>query len=103
VLTQSALAGDRFSKEYVSQIERGRTVPPHSTLEWLAERLGTDAELLETGVSRLRREQIEAIVVLAEAAIARADYARALLELEALTGEDRVPSALCPVCTGPAC
>ena len=26
-LTQSELAGDRFSKEYVSQIERGKTRP----------------------------------------------------------------------------
>ena len=83
-LTQSALAADRFSKEYVSQIERGRTRAPRATLEWLAERLGTDAELLATGVSRLRREQIEAIVARADAAIARAEYDLALTQLEPL-------------------
>ena len=35
-LTQTDLAGDRFSKEYVSQIERGKTRPTRETIEWLA-------------------------------------------------------------------
>ena len=30
-LTQSELAGDRFSKEYLSQIERGKTRPTGET------------------------------------------------------------------------
>ena len=93
-LTQAALAGDRFSKEYVSQIERGRTVPPRATLEWIARRLNTDAELLETGVSRLRREQVEGIVARSEAAIAKSDYEGALAELARLEGESGVGSAL---------
>src|SRR2546423_12536420 len=42
-LTQSELAGARFSKEYVSQIERGKTRPARETIEWLAERLGGGA------------------------------------------------------------
>ena len=41
-LTQSELAGTRFSKEYVSQIERGKTRPTGETLEWLAARLRVD-------------------------------------------------------------
>ena len=41
-LTQTELAGDRFSKEYVSQIERGKTRPTAETVEWLAARLGVD-------------------------------------------------------------
>ena len=93
-LTQSALAAGRFSKEYVSQIERGRTVPPRVTLEWLAERLETDAELLETGVSRLRREQVEAMVARAEAAIARADYDEALAALDELELESSLAGPL---------
>ena len=36
-LTQTELAGDRFSKEYVSQIERGKTRPTQETVEWLAQ------------------------------------------------------------------
>ena len=39
-LTQTDLAGERFSKEYVSQIERGKTRPTEETVTWLAERLG---------------------------------------------------------------
>jgi ribosome-binding protein aMBF1 (putative translation factor) len=31
-LTQSGLAGDKFSKEYVSQIERGKTRPTDETI-----------------------------------------------------------------------
>src|ERR671930_656771 len=45
-LTQSELAGARFSKEYVSQIERGKTRPARETIEWLAERLRADPRLL---------------------------------------------------------
>src|SRR3954467_8529205 len=48
-LTQTELAGDRFSKEYVSQIERGKTRPTQGTIEWLADRLGVDAGFLPSG------------------------------------------------------
>ena len=50
-LTQTQLAGERFSKEYISQIERGKTRPTDSTIAWLAEQLGVDAALLSSGVS----------------------------------------------------
>src|SRR4026208_1672386 len=46
-LTQTDLAGERFSKEYVSQIERGKTRPTRETIEWLAAKLGVDARFLE--------------------------------------------------------
>src|SRR6059058_4508007 len=36
-LTQTDIAGDRFSKEYISQIERGKTRPTADTIEWLAQ------------------------------------------------------------------
>src|SRR5215211_3540001 len=42
-LTQTDLAGERFSKEYISQIERGKTRPTRETIEWLAAKLGADA------------------------------------------------------------
>ena len=38
-MTQTDLAGERFSKEYVSQIERGKTRPTSETIKWIAERL----------------------------------------------------------------
>ncbi len=49
-MSQSELAGGRFSKEYMSQIERDRTRPTRETLDWLAVRLGTDRAFLENGV-----------------------------------------------------
>jgi len=61
-LTQSELADGRFSKEYVSQIERGTSRPTGETLEWLAERLGTDRAYLEHGVSSSHLERAEAAI-----------------------------------------
>src|SRR5919199_1544680 len=58
-LTQTELAGDRFSKEYVSQIERGKTRPTRETLTWLAQRLGVDPGFLANGVSVDQRGRVE--------------------------------------------
>jgi tetratricopeptide (TPR) repeat protein len=66
-LTQTALAGDRFSKEYVSQIERGKTRPTEETVTWLAERLGVDAGFLANGVSTDERGRLDAALARAEA------------------------------------
>ena len=66
-LTQTELAGDRFSKEYVSQIERGKTRPTPETIEWLAERLNVDPAFLSSGVSTDERGRVEALLARAEA------------------------------------
>src|ERR687885_997917 len=66
-LTQSDLAGDRFSKEYVSQIERGKTRPTRETIDWLAARLGVDAGFLANGVSTDERGRVDAALARAEA------------------------------------
>jgi tetratricopeptide (TPR) repeat protein len=66
-LTQSELAGDRFSKEYVSQIERGKTRPTAGTIEWLADRLGVDAGFLASGVATDDRARLEGALTRAEA------------------------------------
>ena len=65
-LTQSELAGDRFSKEYVSQIERGKTRPTAETIEWLAGRLGVDAGFLANGVGTDDRARVESALTRAE-------------------------------------
>src|SRR5215468_11385050 len=84
-LTQTDLAGDRFSKEYISQIERGKTRPTTETVEWLALRLGVDSGFLATGVSADDRAKAEAVLARAEALTAEhrfdeslAEYARAM-------------------------
>src|SRR5215210_2725643 len=66
-MTQTDLAGDRFSKEYVSQIERGKTRPTRETIKWLAERLGVDAGFLANGVSTDERGRVDAALARAEA------------------------------------
>src|SRR2546423_10450392 len=66
-MTQTDLAGDRFSKEYVSQIERGKTRPTRETIGWLAERLGVDAGFLANGVSTDERGRVDAALARAEA------------------------------------
>jgi tetratricopeptide (TPR) repeat protein len=83
-LTQTELAGERFSKEYVSQIERGKTRPTEDTTEWLAERLGVDKSFLETGVSSSERERVESVIVRAEAALESNGYEEAVAEIAQL-------------------
>ena len=80
-LTQSDLAGDRVSKEYVSQIERGKTRPTKQTLSWIADRLEVDVSYLETGQTWDEYAEVEAAVVRAEAAIEGQHYDEALAAL----------------------
>jgi tetratricopeptide (TPR) repeat protein len=79
-LTQSELAGERFSKEYISQIERGKTRPTRETIEWLAGRLGVDQTYLASGVSSDERARAEAILTRAEALAEKRDYDAAIDE-----------------------
>ena len=81
-LTQSDLAGERFSKEYVSQIERGKTKPTRETVEWLAARLGVDAGFLANGVQTDERSRIEAVLARAEALLEVHENEGAAEELE---------------------
>src|SRR3954465_10058801 len=66
-LTQTDLAGNRFSKEYISQIERGKTRPTQDTIDWLALQLKTDAGCLEHGVETIQLARAEAMLSQAEA------------------------------------
>ena len=103
-LSQTDLAGGRFSKEYMSQIERGKTHPTPDTVAWLAEQLGVDADLLFTGVSSTERDRWDAMLARAAALSERYEFAAAVpqfaevssaaraagakdLELRALSGE----------------
>src|SRR2546430_14613801 len=83
-LTQSDVAGDRFSKEYVSQIERGKTRPTRETIEWLAARLGVDPGFLANGVATDERGRLEGALARAEAMIEALENDEAAAEYEAL-------------------
>src|SRR3954466_1189326 len=58
-MTQVELAAGRFTKQYVSQIERGEVVPSGELLDWLAQRLGVERIFLETGVGSSDLERLE--------------------------------------------
>ena len=58
-MTQEGLAAGRFTKQYVSQIERGEIVPSDELLEWLASRLGVETLQLRTGLSSSDLERAE--------------------------------------------
>jgi tetratricopeptide (TPR) repeat protein len=81
-MTQTGLAGDRFSKEYVSQIERGKTRPTTETIQWLAERLGVDAGFLANGVSADERGRVDAALARADALLEARRNDEALEEFE---------------------
>src|ERR687898_377972 len=81
-MTQTDLAGDRFSKEYVSQIERGKTRPTAETIAWLANRLGVDGGYIANGVSVDERGRIEATLARAEALTEAHRYEEAAVEYE---------------------
>jgi transcriptional regulator with XRE-family HTH domain len=85
-LSQEELAGGRFSKEYVSQIERGKTRPTADTLAWLAERLDSDSEFLEHGVSRADAERLEHALRDAEQLADAARHEEALRAFERARG-----------------
>jgi len=88
-LTQSELAGDRFSKEYVSQIERGKTRPTPETIDWLAVRLGVDPGFLANGVATDERGRLEGALARAEALYEATRNDEAAAEYETLVPASR--------------
>src|ERR687885_870920 len=83
-LTQTELAGDRFSKEYMSQIERGKTRPTQETISWLADRLGVDGAYLANGVSVDERGRVESSLARGEALIEGRRNLEAIEEFESI-------------------
>src|SRR5687768_618132 len=83
-LTQSELAGERFSKEYVSQIERGKTRPTQETVQWLSARLGVDPGFLASGISADERGRVEATLARADALSEAHRYEEAIHEFQGI-------------------
>src|SRR5882724_172767 len=83
-MTQTDLAGERFSKEYVSQIERGKTRRTRETIDWLAQRLGVDSGFLANGVSADERGRVDAALTRAGALLEARRNDEALEEFESI-------------------
>jgi tetratricopeptide (TPR) repeat protein len=77
-LTQTDLAGVRFSKEYISQIELGKTRPTPETIDYLSSRLNIDPGYLAHGVSSEDRARVETMLARAEAHVQAREYPEAL-------------------------
>jgi tetratricopeptide (TPR) repeat protein/DNA-binding XRE family transcriptional regulator len=86
-MSQTELADERFSKEYVSQIERGKTRPTPETVAWLAERLGVDHGFLMHGVSSGEHERLGGVIARAEASLESHDYTAVLTHLDGMSAE----------------
>jgi tetratricopeptide (TPR) repeat protein len=93
-LTQSELADSRFSKQYVSQIERDQLRPTEDTLRWIADRLEVDPHFLATGVDGRELERVESLIARGEAALEAHDYAEAITLLAGVT--EAVPAEAAP-------
>jgi len=77
-LTQDELAAGRFTKQYVSQIERGVILPSEEALAWIAEKLAVEPGQLRTGVSSAEVEGFERTVADGERLLDEHHYAEAL-------------------------
>src|SRR2546423_11282589 len=86
-MTQTELAAGRFSKEYMSQIERGKTRPTGETVRWLAERLGVDPSFLSGGIATADRSRLETALARAEALSEAHGYDEAIAEFGPLRPE----------------
>jgi tetratricopeptide (TPR) repeat protein len=80
-LTQAELGGERFTKEYMSQVELGKTKPSDAALEWLAARLGVERVALEGDGGPSAHAACEVAVARAEAAVEARRYTEAIDEL----------------------
>jgi len=85
-LTQAELGGERFSKEYVSQVELGKSPASDAALDWFCLRLGVDRARIEGDAGPAAVAAAEAALVRAEAAIEAHRYSDALDALESVRG-----------------
>ena len=81
-LTQTEVTGGEYSKEYVSQVERGKTVPSRRAIELFAKHLDVDESYFETGVDSIGRERFEGLLAAGEVLTARGEAEEALAVFE---------------------
>ena len=81
-LTQTEVTGGQYSKEYVSQVELGKTKPSRKAVKLFAKYLDVDESYFETGVDLAGRERFENLMADGEVLIERKDYAQAVRVFE---------------------
>ncbi|HET6816610.1 MAG TPA: helix-turn-helix domain-containing protein [Mycobacteriales bacterium] len=86
-LKQAELAQGRLSTAYVSRIESGQRRPERDVVEYLAERLGTTADFLLTGIGRDEMADARLRLRYAELALHSGEAVDAVRELRSLLDE----------------
>jgi tetratricopeptide (TPR) repeat protein len=85
-LTQAGLGGERFTKEYVSQVELGKTNPSGAAMEWFAARLDVERSAIEGAAGPAAVAETAAVVARAEASVEARRFAEAVGELTRVKG-----------------
>jgi tetratricopeptide (TPR) repeat protein len=85
-MTQADLAGERFSKEYVSQVELGKSPLSETGIRWFCRQLGVERSELEGDHGPAAAAAAEAAIVRAEAAIEAHRHSEAVAALDAVGG-----------------
>jgi tetratricopeptide (TPR) repeat protein len=81
-LTQTEVTGGQYSKEYVSQVELGKTKPSRKAIKLFAKHLDVDESYFETGVDLAGRERFENLIANGEVLTERREYAEAIRAFE---------------------
>jgi len=77
-LTQTEVTGGQYSKEYVSQVELGKTKPSRRAVKLFAKYLDVDESYFETGVDLAGSERFESLMVNGEVLTERREYSEAM-------------------------
>src|SRR3954465_7940434 len=89
-LTQAELGGERFTKEYVSQVELGKTRPSAAAIAWFTAQLAASARAALGGEGGPAAGAASAAVVArAEASVEARRYPEAVADLERVQGAVR--------------
>jgi tetratricopeptide (TPR) repeat protein len=81
-LTQTEVTGGQYSKEYVSQVELGKTKPSRRAIKLFAKYLDVDESYFETGVDVSGRERFENLMANGEVLIQQRENAGAFRAFE---------------------
>lgn len=81
-LTQTEVTGAQYSKEYVSQVELGKTKPSRKAIKLFAKHLDVDESYFETGVDLAGRERFENLIANGEVLTERREQAEAIRAFE---------------------
>ena len=81
-LTQTEATGGEYSKEYVSQVELGKTRPSRKAVKLFAKYLDVDESYFETGVDISGHERFENLMANGEVLIEQREYSEAVRVLE---------------------